>query len=93
MSLIQNIRDKLSESSYGIAIDDFGKGYAGVDRVIKLQPTIIKLDQIFVNQIDQDVRLQSFIKGLVGQLEAPSRLFLQKESKQKKNFLHSPRWV
>jgi EAL domain-containing protein (putative c-di-GMP-specific phosphodiesterase class I) len=65
MSLIQSIRDKISESSHGIAIDDFGKGYAGVDRIIKIQPTIIKLDQILINQIDKDVRMQAFIKGLV----------------------------
>jgi len=65
MSLIQNIRDKISESSHGIAIDDFGKGYAGVDRIIKIQPNVIKLDQILINQIDKDSRMQSFIKGLV----------------------------
>lgn len=76
MSLIQNIRDQLSKSSYGIAIDDFGKGYAGVDRVIKLRPNIIKLDQILINQIDKDVRMQSFIKGLVEAVRSTQSLVL-----------------
>ncbi len=76
MSLIQKIRDKISESSYGIAIDDFGKGYAGVDRIIKIRPTIIKLDQILISAIDQDVRMQSFIKGLVEAARSMQSLIL-----------------
>lgn len=74
--LTQKIRDKIAESSHGIAIDDFGKGYAGVDRIIKIQPTIIKLDQILISEIDKDVRMQSFIKGLVEAARSTQSLVL-----------------
>lgn len=76
MSLIQSIRDSISKHSHGIAIDDFGKGYAGVDRVIKIQPNIIKLDQILINQIDQDPRMQTFVKGLVDAARSTKSLVL-----------------
>ncbi len=76
MSLTQKIRDKIAESSHGIAIDDFGKGYAGVDRIIKIQPTIIKLDQILISEIDKDIRMQSFIKGLVEAARSTQSLVL-----------------
>ncbi len=87
MSLIQSIRDKISESSYGIAIDDFGKGYAGVDRIIKIQPTIIKLDQILINQIDKDTRMQSFIRGLVEAARSTQSLVLAEGVETKEELL------
>lgn len=87
MSLIQHIRDKISESSHGIAIDDFGKGYAGVDRIIKIQPALIKLDQILINQIDKDVRMQSFIKGLVEAARSTNSLVLAEGIETKEELL------
>jgi len=87
MSLIQSIREKISENSYGIAIDDFGKGYAGVDRVIKLRPTIIKLDQILINQIDKDTRMQSFISGLVDAVRSTQSLVLAEGVETKQELL------
>lgn len=76
MSLVKKMKDKLAQRSFGIAIDDFGKGYAGVDRIIKLQPDIIKLDQIFVSEIEKDPRMQSFVKGLVNAARTTDSLIL-----------------
>ena len=90
MNLIQSIREKLSRHHAGIAIDDFGKGYAGVDRIIKIQPTVIKLDQILISQIDQDVRMQAFIHGLVEAARSTQSLVLAEgvETKEELITLH-----
>ncbi|MBI2603043.1 MAG: EAL domain-containing protein [Deltaproteobacteria bacterium] len=76
MSLIIEMKEKLAKRSFGIAIDDFGKGYAGVDRIIKIQPDVIKLDQIFVSEIEKDARMQSFVKGLVNAARTTNSLVL-----------------
>ncbi len=76
MSLIQTIREKIAKRSHGIAIDDFGKGYAGVDRIIKIRPTLIKLDQVLITEIDKDPRMQAFIKGLIEAARSTQSLVL-----------------
>ena len=48
-----------------MAIDDFGRGYAGLDRIIKIQPDIIKLDRSLIQNIHADSPKKAFVTGLV----------------------------
>lgn len=63
--LIMEVKSKLKQRHMGIAADDFGKGYTGVERILKIQPDIIKLDRSLIVNIDLDKSRQSFVKGLV----------------------------
>lgn len=63
--LLGEIRDRLSSMNLGIAADDFGKGYAGLERVIKIKPDMIKLDRCLIQNIDQDPAKAAFVHGLV----------------------------
>jgi EAL domain-containing protein (putative c-di-GMP-specific phosphodiesterase class I) len=63
--LLMKVRDTLMKMNLGIAADDFGKGYAGLDRVIKVKPDLIKLDRILIQNINRDEPKKAFVKGLV----------------------------
>lgn len=63
--LLLKVRDSLNDMNLGIAADDFGKGYAGLERVIKVKPDLIKLDRILIENIHNEPGKASFVKGLV----------------------------
>jgi len=63
--LLMKVRDTLMKMNLGVAADDFGKGYAGLERVIKVKPDLIKLDRMLIQNIDQDEPKKAFVKGLV----------------------------
>lgn len=63
--LLLKVRDNLSNMNLGIAADDFGKGYAGLERVIKVKPDLIKLDRILIQDIQNEPGKVAFVKGLV----------------------------
>jgi EAL domain-containing protein (putative c-di-GMP-specific phosphodiesterase class I) len=63
--LLLQVRKHLAKLNFGIAADDFGKGYASLDRVLKIEPDIIKLDRSLVQDIDQDEPKRAFVRGLI----------------------------
>ena len=63
--LLMKVRDTLMKMNLGVAADDFGKGYAGLERVLKVKPDLIKLDRMLIQNIDQDEPKKAFVKGLV----------------------------
>jgi EAL domain-containing protein (putative c-di-GMP-specific phosphodiesterase class I) len=65
LSLMQKIHDYVSKIDCTIAADDFGKGHASIERVIKLRPELIKLDRSLVEKIHQDPTKAIFVEGIV----------------------------
>lgn len=65
MKLIQEIREQMRNSRFQIAIDDFGSGYAGIERIIELQPNIVKLDICLIKDINKNKKMEAFVKGLL----------------------------
>jgi len=63
--LMMQVREGLREKGIGIAADDFGKGFAGLERIIKIKPDIIKFDRSLIENIHQDPLKQAYVKGLV----------------------------
>lgn len=53
------------EQDYEIAIDDFGKEYAGFNRIYFLQPKYVKIDISLVRNINQDSVKNSLVEGFV----------------------------
>jgi EAL domain-containing protein (putative c-di-GMP-specific phosphodiesterase class I) len=63
--LMEKVSNHLRSLNMGIATDDFGRGYAGLERVIKTKPDLIKLDRALIQDIHLDKPKQSFVEGLV----------------------------
>ncbi len=51
--------------NYGIAIDDVGSGYSGLNVIVDAKPTFIKLDMYLVRNIDQDETKIALCKAFV----------------------------
>jgi len=63
--LMLEVRAKMERMNMGIASDDFGKGYAGLEQIIRIKPDVIKLDRTLIQDIHEDKPKQAFVKGLV----------------------------
>ncbi len=48
-----------------IAIDDYGSGYSNSAALVELSPDIIKIDRTLITNINQNVRKQHFLSGIV----------------------------
>jgi diguanylate cyclase (GGDEF)-like protein len=58
---IKHYRDQ----KYGIAIDDVGSGYSGLNTIANVRPNIMKLDMDLVRNIDKDETKQFLCKAMV----------------------------
>ncbi|MGN0143232.1 MAG: GGDEF domain-containing protein [Roseburia sp.] len=59
ISIFQNVIKHYKKEGYQIAIDDFGKEYSGIQRILKLSPRYVKIDMDLVHNIHLDsVRCQ-----------------------------------
>ncbi len=52
------------KQNYKMAIDDFGSGLSGPNRVCLLNPDIIKIDMAIIRNIDKDKIKRMFVKSL-----------------------------
>lgn len=51
--------------NFQIAIDDFGNGYAGMNRICSLEPEYIKIDMAIVRNIDSDNFKKSLVESMI----------------------------
>lgn len=63
--LMLKVRDSLEAMDMRIAADDFGRGYNGLEQIIKMKPDLIKLDRSLIQDIHKDLPKQAFVTGLV----------------------------
>lgn len=66
INVFQDVIKHYKEEGYQIAIDDFGKEYAGLQRILMLNPKYVKIDMELVRNIHTDSvkssMLESFVK-------------------------------
>lgn len=74
--LVCEVREDLRRMNYGVATDDFGKDYGGLERIFKIQPDIIKLDRALISNIQNDPPRQAFLAGLVNSAKISNALTL-----------------
>lgn len=55
----------LREKGFGIAVDDFGSGYSGLNNLALLNPDYVKLDMALVRQVDKNPRLARLITHII----------------------------
>ncbi|MTV25317.1 EAL domain-containing protein [Nitriliruptoraceae bacterium ZYF776] len=48
-----------------LAIDDFGRGYSDLRRIVELQPEVVKIDRSVVQDVDRDPTRRAVLGGLV----------------------------
>ena len=58
--------NRLSELGFGIDLDDFGTGHAGLSSLRDLDVSRIKIDRSFIQNVHEDVKLQKFTRALIG---------------------------
>lgn len=55
----------LREKGFGVAVDDFGAGYSGLNNLALLNPDFVKLDMALVRQVDKNPRLARLISHII----------------------------
>lgn len=63
--LLQSRIYELKKFGFQVAIDDFGKGYANLKRIIELEPDIVKLDRYFATDLQTSKKKQAMIELLI----------------------------
>ncbi|MFP7492816.1 EAL domain-containing protein [Terribacillus saccharophilus] len=66
---INTILQKLRETGVRISIDDFGTGYSSLNYLDKLQVDILKIDQTFIQHIENDQTIVATIQSLAENLK------------------------
>lgn len=61
----QHILWELHSRGLQIAIDDFGTGYSSLSRLKHLPVDILKIDRMFVREVDQDPQAGSMVQAIV----------------------------
>lgn len=65
LDLMLRVRTRLEQLNMRIAADDFGRGYSGLEQLLKIKPDLIKLDRSLVTDIHRDGPKHAFVSGLV----------------------------
>lgn len=76
LELMIKVRAALSRMELRIATDDFGRGYSGLEQIIKIKPDLIKLDRSLIQDIHNDHPKQAFVSGLVRAAKISSTVIL-----------------
>jgi EAL domain-containing protein (putative c-di-GMP-specific phosphodiesterase class I) len=70
-AMVENFDDalatlhKLKWMSVQLAMDDFGTGYSSLTRLSRLPLDIVKMDQSFVERVDQDAEARAIVYAIV----------------------------
>ena len=56
---------QLSDIGFSIALDDFGTGYASLTYLVELPIDRIKIDRSFVDGVEDDLKKQAVVKGIL----------------------------
>jgi EAL domain-containing protein (putative c-di-GMP-specific phosphodiesterase class I) len=54
------------QAGFGIALDDIGAGYSGLNMLQELRPDYVKIDMALIRDVDQDPYKQSIVAHLIG---------------------------
>lgn len=63
--LMETVQSYIKQLNCSLAADDIGKGYASIERIIKIQPDLIKLDRSLIENIHENNSKKAFVKGIV----------------------------
>jgi diguanylate cyclase (GGDEF)-like protein len=58
--------DELVELGVTIAVDDFGTGHASVQGLLKIRPSVLKIDRQFIQPIVEDCTARDLVASIIG---------------------------
>lgn len=64
--VVQFTIDELTELGVTIALDDFGTGHASVSGLLKIRPSILKIDRHFIQPIVADASAKLLAESIIG---------------------------
>jgi EAL domain-containing protein (putative c-di-GMP-specific phosphodiesterase class I) len=62
---IISVLKELSSMGVSISIDDFGSGYSSLGRLKELPVNILKIDKIFIDDVDRDSNNTSILTAII----------------------------
>ncbi|WP_198152761.1 EAL domain-containing protein [Pseudofrankia sp. DC12] len=62
---VRTIREELRGQGIRIALDDFGAGYCGLQRMLELRPDYVKIDRALISRIDVDPAYEVLARAVV----------------------------
>ena len=65
LDVFQIISSETKSERIGIAIDDFGSGYASFTSLLKVDPKFLKIDGNLIRQINKSKKCYNIVKGIV----------------------------
>ena len=57
--------EKIAQMGVELVLSDFGTGYSGLNNVLNLPVSVLKLDRLFILQMENDERCTAAIAGLI----------------------------
>ncbi len=63
--VIQSLRSRCSLMHAGLAIDDYGSGYANTGILLRSMPQYVKIDRCLISGIHKDVKKQQLVQGVI----------------------------
>ncbi len=66
-------RDVVIDKNNIISLDDYGTGINDMNRVIFIQPQIVKLDRSLISNIDRDIYKQANVKEIIDMLHLTNK--------------------
>ncbi|MBP2296676.1 bifunctional diguanylate cyclase/phosphodiesterase [Azospirillum rugosum] len=85
-STIEQAIERYRHAGVGVALDDFGVGYAGLRLLYESKPDYVKIDRYFVAGIDQDTRKRAIATALVSYAHALGILIIAEGVETEKEF-------
>ncbi|PWC53005.1 hypothetical protein TSO221_12270 [Azospirillum sp. TSO22-1] len=67
---IEAMIEQYRRGGLGVALDDFGVGYAGLKLLYEAKPDYVKVDRFFVAGIDRDMRKRAIANALISYAHA-----------------------
>lgn len=64
--IVQWTIDELDELGITLALDDFGTGHASVQGLLKIRPSILKIDRNFIQPIVADASTRPLVASIIG---------------------------
>jgi diguanylate cyclase (GGDEF)-like protein len=67
---IEQVIEQYRSAHLGVALDDFGVGYAGLKLLYESRPDYVKVDRFFIDGIDRDMRKRAIANALISYAHA-----------------------
>ena len=79
-------RDVVIDKNNIVSLDDYGTGINDMDRVIFMQPGIVKLDRSLISDVDKDVYKQANVKEVIDMLHLMNKIVVAEGVETKEEF-------